>query len=291
MPPAAISRSSTYLPKICGNIAALHASAIGLLLLLGCTGKDAREIALPLRAHELESCAIPLPARVDLAALGDFPTDNRSSESISLSAQNKALAFPAETRALEARARSDASSRTYIGYSERAGDRLDIVLWPRGQGCELSRSGFYPAGAGGEAFGYGASSGLVLLAGSNDAESSAVVGALAFDTRSGASIVLDPRAAVLQEPRAFATVSDFDGKLLVAGGENPIHSTPSASVLRATAEVYDPALQGFEREPVPLVEPTTRHAALTLDSGETVLFGGQIAATSAARLVQVISPV
>lgn len=247
-------------------------------------------MVLPLRAHELTGCAIPLPARLDLAALGDFPIDNRSTESLSLSAQNRALALPSSTLALEASASSDASSQTYIGYSERSADRLDFVLWPRGTSCVLAQGGLYPAAAGGEAFGYAPTSGQVLLAGSNDPDSSAVVGALAFDTRTGDALAIDPRAAVLQEPRAFASVSDFGGKLLVAGGENPIHSTPEASVLRATAEVYDPTLPGFERELVQLVEPTTRHAALTLDSGETVLFGGRIEATEAAKLVQIVSP-
>jgi len=233
---------------------------------------------------------VPTPARINLAALGDFPTSNRSAESLSLTAQNTKLEFPLATLALEANASADSSDQVFIGYGERQGDQLDFLLWPRARACELLSGGPYPGALGGEALGYSSSAGLVLLAGSNDGASSAVVGAATFDTRTGEAWIVDPRSA-LSEPRAFATVSELGAKLLVAGGENPIHD-PShpASVLRGSAEIYDPATRGFEPELVKLVEPTTRHAAATLDSGETVLIGGRIEASAASPLVQLISP-
>jgi len=97
--------------------------------------------------------------------------------------------------------------------------------------------------------------------------------------------------AVLSEPRAFATVSDFSGKILVAGGENPIHTAAAASALRDTAEIYDPTLQSFEPELLSLRESRTRHAAVNLASGEIALFGGRLDASGALNpFVEVVSP-
>src|SRR6187551_3601330 len=108
MPPAAISRSSTYLPKICGNIGTRYVSATaGFLLLSGCSTKVSREIELPLTVHSLASCPIPTPAELGMGALGDFPTSNSTVESLSLTAQKEKLTFPSDTLALAASAHSE----------------------------------------------------------------------------------------------------------------------------------------------------------------------------------------
>ncbi|MEO8920883.1 MAG: hypothetical protein ABI488_25940 [Polyangiaceae bacterium] len=250
-----------------------------------------------MRPHTLASCAIAQPAYLDLAALGDFPTSNQTSESLSLAASDARLEFPAATLALDATARSDSAEQPFIGYGERIATALDFVLWPRGSACELERpsgTDSYPGKLGGEAMGYASSAGLVMIAGSNDGMSSAIVGALTFDARSGESHLVDPKLrAVLTEPRAFASVTDFGGKVLVAGGENPIHDPQiPATVLRETAEVYDPAqeFQSFEPALLKLAVPRTRHAAVTLVSGETVLIGGRAEDSEASSFVEVISP-
>ncbi|HEX3853092.1 MAG TPA: hypothetical protein VHW01_19150 [Polyangiaceae bacterium] len=234
---------------------------------------------------------------MELSALGDFPTSNRTGESLPVSVANAKLSFPVATLALEASAESDAIDQPFIGYTERAADSLDFVLWPQGSACELFRPGngdSFPGKLGGEALGYANSAGLVMLAGSNDATSSAIVGALTFDARVGDSHVVDPKQrAVLSEPRAFASVSDFAGKVLVAGGESPIHdSSVPASVLRDTAEIYDPdpLVRRFEPSLVKLAAPRTHHAAANLDSGETVLVGGRAEDSNASSFVEVISP-
>src|SRR5450432_700249 len=197
MPPAAISRSSTYLPKICGNIERVHVSAALILWLLsGCSAPDDREIAVPLLAHTLADCPLPAPARLDLSALGDFPTTMRTSDSLPIDASGTRLGFPTNTLALEATANADLAPQPFIGYSERLSDRFDFLLWPKGTACDLFRPGpsdSFPARLGGEALGFSPSTGLVMAAGSNDASSAAIVGALTFDTRTGKSYVVDPR--------------------------------------------------------------------------------------------------
>lgn len=247
-------------------------------------------------AHSLSSCPLPGPASLSLSALGDFPISNRTSEYLSLDAAGTKLAFPESTLALEASASIAVSEQPFVGYAERGDQRFDFLLWPEGTACDVFRAqtgDSFPGKLGGEALGYAGSAGLVLVAGSNDATSAAIVGALTFDARTGESHVVDPRArAVLSEPRAFASVTDFSGAVLVAGGENPIHDAAQpATVLRDTAEVYDPATQSFEPTPIQLAEGVTHHTAVALRGGETALFGGRNEAALAANVVQVVSPV
>jgi len=225
-----------------------------------------------------------------MAALGDFPISNSTVESLSLSAQKQKLTFPSDTLALAASARPDSSDQAFIGFSERGSGGLDFLLWPEGSSCELSRGGSYPAGLGGEALGFDSASGLLLIAGSEGFSSSAVVGALTFDARTGQSVVVDPRAA-MRRPRSFATVSGFGEKLLVAGGEYPIHESDSpAKMVNDTGEVYDPGTGRFEADFITLSVGVTRHAATLLESGETVLIGGRTEASAASSFVQVVSP-
>lgn len=264
-------------------------------LLSGCAKPDEREITVPIQAHSLASCPLPVPARLDLAALGDFPVDNRTSDSLAIDATGTNLSFPQDTLALTATANADLAQVPFIGYSELGAQRFDFVLWPQGEACDVFRpssTDSFPGELGGEALGYSNASGLVMIAGSNDATSAAIVGALTFDTRTGESYVVDPnKRQVLSEPRAFATVTDFAGKLLVAGGENPIHDpAQTASVLRDTAEVYDPTAQSFEPDLITLADATTHHAATTLDNGESVLIGGRNEISDASNVVQVVSP-
>lgn len=245
---------------------------------------------LPLTVHSLPSCPIPTPAELSLRALGDFSTNDATVESLSLTAQNTKLSFPSDTLALDSSAYPESSDEVFIGFSERGSTGLDFLLWPEGRACELLRAGSYPVGLGGEALGFASASGLLMLAGSEGFSSSAVVGALTFDARTGQSIVVDPRAA-MRRPRSFATVTGFGQKLLVAGGEYPIHESASpASVFNETGEVYDPRTGSFETDFVPLAVGVGRHAATLLESGETALIGGRSEVLEAASFIQVVSP-
>ena len=238
----------------------------------------------------MASCPLPTPARVTLTALGDFPTSGNTSEFLSLSAQDVKLSFPLDTLALEATVTADSTEQTFIGYSERNQDDLDFLLWPLGSACELSRNAGYPRTLGGQALGYASTSGLLMIAGSSVQESSDVVGALTFDARTGENHLVDPRVrAVLSVPRAFASVSDFGGKVLVAGGDNPISDQPS---LNDSAELYDPSLPvpAFERDLLKLAVPRSHHAALTLQSGEVALIGGRAPNSDASSYVEVLTP-
>ncbi|MEO6600582.1 MAG: hypothetical protein ABIQ16_11950, partial [Polyangiaceae bacterium] len=131
-------------------------------------------------------------------------------------------------------------------------------------------------------------SGLLMVAGSDQTDSASVVGALTFDTRTGDNEVVDPRVrSVLSVARAFATISDFGPKLLVAGGVNSLFES---APLNDSAEVYDPISRGFEPELLKLAVPRAHQAALTLASGEVALLGGRGPDSAASSFVEVVTP-
>jgi hypothetical protein len=271
---------------------------------LGC-GSD--EVApgevLPVGLHTLPGdCELPASLQegsVELQALGDFPDTNETAEVLPIAERGTALRFPLTTRAIEARI--DGVDRRFIGYGERveAQRRYDVVLWPELQTCsvfEPSSEQGYPGKHGGQALGYAPRHGLVFAAGGNDALlGDAIVGALSFEVTTGAATSFDTsQDSVLREARAFATVSELGDRLLVAGGQNPVFDVPEGELdLRDTAEIFDPASGSFTGELVQLKDERTRHAAVTLNDGSTLLVGGRTKTgevVSEQRLVEVVSP-
>ncbi len=246
-----------------------------------------------LRVYSLPACAASAGAELELAALGPFSPSNSTAEVLPLAAVDRALPFPPGTRAISAVAREQ--SGRYLGYGELRKDALSLLLWPEARSCAVFEGALeagFPGRGGGQALGYAPGLGLVLAAGGDDPTSSAVVGALTFDVGNGEAFAVDASARhVLGEPRAYATVTEFGAGMLVAGGEDPIHDVPQeARVLRQTAEIYDPRARRFELDLVELREARTRHAALVLASGETLLIGGRGAFGTALRALETVSP-
>ena len=290
MPPAAISRSSTYFPKICGNIAPGYPSAFRAVWLafgaLGCGPQDPNVTTLVVVTHELAgACSVTGAAGAapsyDLAltALGPF-AGSATTANLDLAATHQELAFDPRTLGIDAvvtsASRSAVPEAAFTGHTEhRSPSGIDVLLWPSGRACALS-DGAYPNGNAGQALGYASSAGLALLAGQDVAELGGAQGSgpgssLVFDAERGdASLV--PREGALHVPRAFATVSALGDELLVAGGENPLGG--SALDAAASGEVFSPATRTY-RTTLDLTFRRTRHAAVTLPAtGETVLIGG-----------------
>jgi hypothetical protein len=247
-----------------------------------------------LRVYSLPACAASAGAELELAALGPFSPSNSTAEVLPLAAVDRALPFPSGTRAVAALARDQAGR--YVGYGDLRGGALSLLLWPEARSCAVFEGAIdagFPGRGGGQALGYAPGLGLVLAAGGDDPTSSAVVGALAFDAGTGEAYAVDASArSVLGEPRAYASVTEFGAGMLVTGGEDPIHDVPAeARVLRQTAEIYDPTARRFDLDLVELREARTRHAAVVLASGETLLIGGRGAFGTALRALETVSPI
>lgn len=289
MPPAAISRSSTYFPKICGNIAAKYRSAFSLSLLAAaasCSDPAARVTTVNIGAHELPGYPVPnrgpqdpSPFRLTLTALGDFPKSNFDLETeLALDDTGQPLPFNTATAGVDAVARDTPTETAlaFVGHTERRrGDDIDVLLWPEARACALADAATseYPGAGGGQALGFSASAGVVLAAGENAGDQRSE-NAVTFDTERGAVVAIAREHGTLHVSRAFATVSEFGDALLVAGGTNPSEAS-SPTDAPSTAEVFDPVSGGFEPELVELWSRRTHHAAVRLPTtGETLLVGG-----------------
>ena len=116
MPPAAISRSSTYLPKICGNMRVCYRTlAAASALRAGC---DSAAERVAIVAHYVPACAPAVgnaPTQLELIALGDFDRSNESVAILSSAASLQALTLPRGTRGVEL---STLGDRGYWGTGE-----------------------------------------------------------------------------------------------------------------------------------------------------------------------------
>ncbi len=267
---------------------------------MGC-GEPGATAVLPVRVHTLANCGLPpelARGNLELLALGDFAATNESAEILPLERRGAALKFPVATQAVEAHVGN--SLTAFAGYAERRQNAgVDVLLWPERATCVVWQpdgAQGYPGPHGGQALGYAVASGVVLAAGGSDAlVSDAIVGALSFDVATGELTSVDTSDdGVLREPRAFATVTQFGERLLVAGGEHPVFGVPDADIEpHATAEVFDPKLGRFSGEVIQLRNTRTRHAALTLEDGRTLLVGGRtrVGATSIAQYqLEIVDP-
>ena len=269
----------------------------GALCLLACGVEAPESPVLPVKVHTLPLCdlgAAAASANLRLQALGDFEATNESAEILPLDSTGAALRFPSATLAVEARV--DAAPG-FWGYGERDGSGLDVLLWPEQATCVLFRpdgSQGYPGKRGGQALAFDPASRSILSAGGNDSlVSDAIVGALAFDVATGTAATFDTsESGVLRRPRAFATATSFADKVLVAGGENPLFGAADDEIEpRSNAEVFDAIEQRFTDE-IELQTARTRHAALELLDGRTLLIGGRTkaGASRALGLLETVDP-
>jgi hypothetical protein len=254
------------------------------LCLLGCGAEPSADVVLPVRLHTLPSCDVSSElvadhGKVELLALGDFAASNDSAEILALDAPaGTSLPFPPETRAVVARL--DDPGQPFLGYAERGVAGYDVLLWPADRECSVFRPAGargYPGKGAGQALGFSRRQQQVLVAGGNDAlAADAIVGTLTFDVARGQlSSRQESQDSLLREARAFATATEFGAGLLVAGGEYPVDGVAELDLEpRRSAEVFDPARSSFVGEPIELT-PRTRHDAVALRGGSTLLVGGR----------------
>jgi hypothetical protein len=267
-------------------MAYLYRSAFPTFLLIagapvtGCGPLEPRVETFAIRAHSLDAsrCAVDTNPDVTLQALGPFPVSNLATERLRFDTGQRTLAFPVEALGVDAVA-TDGES-TWLGYTDRRTERgIDVLLWREGLGCELYGGGepppdpgSYPGPNGGQAMGYSPETGVLLVAGS-DSTRGAAGGSLFFESDTGRSGLIEK--LTFRQARAFATITPFGSQLLLAGGESPLDTDfVYDRVTLQSAAVYDAALGGFEADLMELEFARTRHAAVVMSGGETLLVGG-----------------
>jgi hypothetical protein len=280
MPPAAISRSSTYLAKIRGSICSCWpAAAATLALLAGC---DTEPDRVAIVAHYVPACAPApdsAPEQLELIALGDFDRSNDSVSILSSGAALQTLALPEDTRAVEL---STLGGRGYWGTGELDAQRaIPVLLWPRQSACPIGQ--LTAAAESGEwLFGLARPAWRVFgLAGLPDPAGAAP--GLQLDLRTGQLTLLESDQR-LGAARRFASLSELGDQLLIAGGIDP-----GSTHHRSDAELFDPGKGEFAVERRTLAVPRARHAALHLPSGATLLIGGESDGGSALASVELVS--
>jgi hypothetical protein len=168
---------------------------------------------------------------------------------------------------------------------------IHVLVWPGASSCRLTREVERRT-----EMALGVVGHHVIVAGGRSLDGSQVPHTYVGDLTTGA---IEQLAFGLNTRRswptitAFRTSNDADGVVsaLVAGGEDP----DSGGAL-ATAEIYVPNIGApgdigdFDRQRIDLSEPRTRHAAVVLASGETLLVGG-VGVAGPLRTMEIVDPV
>jgi hypothetical protein len=240
-------------------------------LLCGCDS-SAEHVAIV--AHYVPACAPEADSpevRLELIALGDFDRSNDNVSILGSAAARQPLPLPEETLGVEL---STLGDRGYWGTGTLdSHHQISVLLWPREQSCALASLAAPMA-----------SSWLLGVAGQQLLCLSSAPG----DTGTGVSIDLRTARATPIATRApiaardFASLSNVDERLLIAGGSDPQSGQPHAD-----AELLDPL--SLETERLSLAVPRTRHAAVVLPSGAALLIGGESADGDALGSVELLS--
>lgn len=228
-----------------------------------------------------------------LTALGDFAYDPAGAprRELRLADRGSAIdAFPLATRALTLDVRDSASGSTWLGLSElRDEGPVPIVAWPAHATCSLTDSVEAREGARigrVDAF-------HVMVAGGVATDGSRVPRTYVADLSSGR---IEALPFGLSTRRMNPTITRFDARsadepgahgALVAGGTDP-----DTGEALDSAEVYVPAaghVGDFEAERISLSERRSRHGAVEMASGETLLVGGD-SSGEPRRTMEIVDP-
>lgn len=217
-----------------------------------------------------------------LDALGDFQPSNSTFTIVDDDAKGAALPFPVNTRGVKATA--EIGQKRWSGVGLAHGNDISFSLWPVETGCVLWKpsptENAFPLDAVGTSFGYSPDQRVMLVAGSSYqlGDPRALVADLATGT---VEQIEDPKTL------AFSSVTAFGSdKFLVAGGIDPRNATSPGD----TARVFDIASRRYEAEEVALTRVRSRHGAVVMASGETLLVGGVDNDDSASSTLETVSP-
>ena len=220
---------------------------------------------------------------IELTALGDFEGSVSTSKIAPGDSRGLPLPFPGATRAVSALGESGAEDLLGLGSAAEDGN-IDVLLWRAKDATRLSGEGFAPEPAG-LSLGLDARRRHLLAAGSSVDTADA---GRAFTVDLGTGRTREVEGGMLPA-RAFASVTSFgEDSMLVAGGVDP--TLGSAGPL-ASASVFHVGEAHFDRaNVVTLAQPRSRHGAVVLVSGETLLIGGEGPSGAPLATLEAVSP-
>jgi hypothetical protein len=246
---------------------------------------------LAVRARFAPGCGSDVASlSISLEALGDFEASALTSDGAPGDARGVPLTFPAKTRAVSGSAQGGGLGWSGLGEASGGGD-LDLLLWRRDDACDAwsSQPGFLvePKGT---SVGFLPTRHLLLAAGSL-VQSADAARAFTWDLATGESREVPDG---MLPARAYSSITAFgDDAMLVAGGVDP--SLGGSSLDDAppidSATIFDADASRFDRATlIPLSQPRSRHGAVTLDNGDTLLVGGRGPGSIALPTLEAISP-
>lgn len=221
---------------------------------------------------------------------GDFDDAQSAVASLYLREVGREMSeLPSATRSVIVDVSHPAQSVDWRGTAEvPESGPINVLVWPGGETCRLSRNVEPRTEVTLGVFGH-----HLMVAGGRleDQVPHTFVG----DLTTG---VLDRLEFGIGTRRSRATITAFretadqdPAPALVAGGEDPDAQTPLG-----TAEVYVPlpsapgAIGDFDRVRIDLAEARTKHGAVVLATGETLLVGGTGQGGSPLRTMEIVDP-
>ncbi len=222
--------------------------------------------------------------------LGDFDDTQSAISSLFLRDVGRELsALPPNARSVIIDVSQAAQNTDWQGTADvRTSGAVNVLVWPRSETCRLSRNVEPRVDVTLGVFGRH----LMVAGGRVDGQ---VPHTFVGDLSTG---VIEKLEFGLEGRRARATVTAFRASVeqdpspaIIAGGDDP-----DTQAALATAEIYVPArgdenaLGDVERARIDLAEPRTKHGAVVLVTGETLLVGGTGQAGTPLRTMEILDP-
>ena len=283
-----------------GRGASILAFAVAVLALGSSCSRDPEIVERPVVIYSPRACPVSQSQAYSVIyAGGDFePSIERPpTAGVFLRDVGRTMAdLPKETRSLVVDISQGDVDWRGLSDVPKAGP-INVLVWPGGESCRLTRDierrSEMALGVFGRHF---------IVAGGRSLDGSQVPHTYVGDLATGA---IERLEFGLNTRRAnpsiteFRSPSDGDGPspALVAGGHDPdsgMGQEPIRAI--ATAEIYVPKIGApsdvgdFDRQRIELSEPRTRHGAVVLATGETLLVGGRGPA-GPLRTMEIVDPV
>jgi len=251
------------------------APGLTLCIAAACS-KDPRVTLRTVTMHVPQACPVDGNAYAELDALGDFEPTPPAAGHLLGDVGAQLPEIDASARALVADATESGRAWTGVASVPPAGD-VDVLLLPSLASCALSATIDQRTSA---ALAPMAGGHVLVVGGAGNPTPRTFVA----DLTTGA---IEPVDIGLLRQRIRPSVTAFGDGALVAGG------VADDGTVLATAEVYEPALNGFDQQrPIQIGDARADQGAVVLATGETLLVGGVgLDAQTPLASMEVVDPV